>query len=92
LNWTQSAERDFAFYKVVWSQTDSTPAYPADGYLTPIAPATTMTYTDDGSKVGTRETAADLSTGTHYYSICVVDQADQVTCSNVVTLVDGVVQ
>jgi len=92
LTWTASAEKDFKYYKIVWSQTKSAPVYPADGYLTPISEKTTVTYTDEGDKTGTRAAEVDLSTGTHYYSICVVDQVDQVACSNTVTLLNGVVQ
>ncbi|GEM_PF-665483 len=92
LNWTVSTEKDFKYYKIVWSQTKSTPVYPADGYLTPISEKTTATYTDEGNRTGTRAVEVDLSKGTHYYSICVVDQVDQVACSNTVRLVNGVVQ
>jgi len=92
LSWTQSAENDFKYYKVAWSQTDSTPVYPTDGYIKAVSGAANVTYTDNGSKTGSREVMVDLSTGTHYYSVCVVDSQNQITCSNTVTLVDGVVQ
>jgi len=92
LDWTTSSESDFGYYKVVWSQTNATPEYPADGYLTPVSKASTVTHTDDGSVIGSRKTAVDLSTGTHYYSVCVADSQSQIACSNVITLVDGVIQ
>ncbi len=92
LSWNVSTENDFKYYKVVWSDEDSTPEYPTDGYLTALSNADTTVYEDDGSTAGTRKTAAMLSAGTHYYSVCVVDQADQVACSNVVILADGVIQ
>jgi hypothetical protein len=92
LTWTASAESDFKYYKVVWSQTNAAPEYPADGYLTPVSNASTVTHTDDGSVIGSRETAVDLSTGTHYYSVCIADSQGQIACSNVITLIDGVVQ
>ncbi|MFH0805147.1 MAG: hypothetical protein V1916_03050, partial [Patescibacteria group bacterium] len=92
LSWTVSAVLDFKYYKVAWSPTKSEPAYPADGYLSAVTNAATASFTDSGSKVGTRSAAVDLATGTHYYRVCVVDTADQVTCSNTVTLTAGVVQ
>jgi len=92
LSWTQSTEADFKYYKVVWSQTDATPVYPTDGYIQVVSVASAVTTTDDGSAAGSRKEAADLSVGTHYYSVCVVDQANQVACSNTATLTDGVVQ
>ncbi len=92
LSWTKSAESDFSFYKVVWSQTNSLPKYPVDLYIKAEGSISKVSFMDDGSAAGGRATSADLATGTHYYSVCVVDQASQVTCSNVVTLVDGVLQ
>ncbi|PIS41084.1 MAG: hypothetical protein COT25_05010 [Candidatus Kerfeldbacteria bacterium CG08_land_8_20_14_0_20_42_7] len=91
LTWTKSTESDFKYYKIVWSNIDSTPTYPEDGYLV-WEPLTTLTYTDAGQIAAGRETAVDLSLKTNYYSVCVVDQADQVTCSNTVTVKNGVVQ
>lgn len=92
LSWTQSGENDFRYYKVVWSNTNSSPAYPTDGYIKKEPTVHSTSFTDDGSKIGTRTAAVDLTTGTHYYSICVVDSANQVTCGNTVTLTNGVVQ
>lgn len=82
LTWTKSSEKDFSAYKVVWSKTDSTPTYPEDGYLKALGQES-LTYTD---------TQADLLTGTHYYSLCVLDSASQVACSNVITVTGGVIQ
>jgi len=92
LAWTASNERDFQYYKIVWSQTKTQPVYPTDGYLEVISDKSKITYTDTGTKTGTRKTEVVLSEGIHYYSVCVVDGASQVTCSNVVTLVDGAIQ
>ena len=92
MTWTTSSESDFSYYKVVWSQTNSLPKYPADLYIKAEGTIANVSYTDDGSATGGRATLTDLATGTHYYSVCVVDQASQVTCSNVITLTDGVVQ
>jgi len=92
LTWGQSNESDFKYYKVAWSQTNATPAYPTDGYIKAESTVHNGTFTDDGSKVGTREAEVELSDGIHYYSVCVVDSQNQVACSNTVTLVDGVVQ
>lgn len=92
LTWTASAEKDFKYFKVVWSQTKPAPVYPADGYIKAIGGANDITATDDGSKMGSRTAAVDLSAGAHYYSVCVVDQADQVACSNSVYVLNGVVQ
>ncbi len=86
LSWTKSEELDFKYYKVVWSKTDATPTYPADGHLKAISSASTVNYVD------TRDAEVDLTDGTHFYSICVVDTANQVTCSNTLTVEDGIVQ
>lgn len=92
LSWTQSSEIDFSAYKVVWSQTDSTPTYPADKYLKPLSSSSETSYTDTGVVDGQRKEAVDVMSGTHYYSVCVVDSWDQVACSNVVTVINGVIQ
>ncbi len=92
LSWTQSGEPDFKYYKIAWSQTVVTPTYPIDGYIKAESTKEKLTFTDEGDKVGTRGSEVDLSTGTHYYSVCVVDSQDKVACSNVKTLVNGVIQ
>ncbi|MDP2721829.1 MAG: hypothetical protein Q8O72_03635, partial [Bacteroidales bacterium] len=92
LTWTQSNEADFSYYKIAWSQTVAAPAYPADGYIKAESTKEKLTYTDEGSKTGTRGSEVDLSTGTHYFTICVVDTQNQVACSNAVTVINGVVQ
>ncbi|MFA6272204.1 MAG: FecR domain-containing protein [Patescibacteria group bacterium] len=92
LTWTESNEADFKYYKLVWSKTDSTPQFPADGYIKAISNVASLSVEDEGDKSGSRTEDENLEEGTHYYSICVVDQADQVKCSNTVTLIDGEVQ
>ncbi|MFA6272722.1 MAG: FecR domain-containing protein [Patescibacteria group bacterium] len=92
LSWTKSNEADFKYYKLVWSKTDSTPQFPADGYIKAISNVASLSVEDEGGKSGSRTADENLMAGTHYYSICVVDQADQVKCSNTVTLIDGEVQ
>ena len=92
LTWTQSNEADFKYYKIAWSQTNASPAYPADGYIKAESTKEKLTYTDDGSKTGSRGSTTDLTTGTHYFTICVVDTQNQVACSNTVTLTNGVIQ
>lgn len=92
LTWAASGEKDFKYYKVVWSQTKSNAVYPADGYIGVVSTANTATYSDEGEKGGSRTAEVSLASGTHYYRVCVVDQADQVACSNTVTIIDGVVQ
>ncbi|MFH2049812.1 MAG: hypothetical protein ABIJ12_10245, partial [bacterium] len=92
LTWTQSNEPDFKYYKIAWSQTVATPTYPTDGYIKAESTKEKLTYTDEGGKTGSRGSAVDLSMGTHYYSVCVVDSQDQVACSNAVTLTNGIAQ
>lgn len=92
LSWNASGEKDFKYYKIVWSQTDSTPTYSENSYIAVDSTAATATFTDDGSEGGVREESIDLAVSTHYYSVCVVDSRGQVACSNTVTLIDGVVQ
>jgi len=91
LTWTRSTESDFKYYKIVWSNSDTTPTYPENGYIV-WEPLTTLTYTDAGQVADGRKTEVDLSVGTYYYSVCVVDQADQVACSNVVKIENGTIK
>ncbi len=91
-SWTKSNESDFSAYKVVWSQTDPTPTYPDSKYLKPISSASEITYTDTGDADGQRKESVDVMSGTHYYSVCVLDSWDQVACSNTITIINGVVQ
>ncbi|MFA5134351.1 MAG: FecR domain-containing protein [Patescibacteria group bacterium] len=92
LSWTASGEADFKYYKVVWSQADSTPVYPTDGYIGVISDANTVTFTDDGEPAGSRKDSVCLNCTTNYYAVCVVDSQSQVACSNAVTLSGGAVQ
>ncbi|MFZ6036370.1 MAG: FecR domain-containing protein [Patescibacteria group bacterium] len=92
LAWTKSTEGDFSAYKIAWSQTDSTPAYPDNGYIKAISSASEVSYTDTGAKGGERASAVNVSSGTQYYSVCVLDSQSQVACSNTVTVIDGVIQ
>lgn len=92
LSWNASGEADFKYYKVVWSQTDSTPVYPTDGYIAVVSHVSTVTHADEGEKAGSRSEAVEIEEGTHYYSVCVVDSQNQVACSNTVTVTDGAVQ
>lgn len=80
LSWTRNNDNDFKYYKVVRSQTNPAPTYPADGYLK-AASRDELAYVDT--------TVKSSSTGTYYYSVCTVDQANQVTRSNVIKVVDG---
>ncbi|MBI5037786.1 MAG: FecR domain-containing protein [Candidatus Kerfeldbacteria bacterium] len=92
LSWTQSNEADFSAYKIVWSQTDSTPTYPDSSYLKAISDKSERSYSDTGAVVGQRSAAVTITSGTHYYSVCVLDSQGQVACSNTVTVIAGVVQ
>ncbi len=83
LSWTKNNDLDFIYYKVVRSQTNPAPTYPADGYIK-AASRDELSYVDTEVKA--------TSTGTYYYSVCTVDQAKQVTRSNVIKVVDGVIQ
>ncbi|MBW2647689.1 MAG: hypothetical protein JRE23_16240, partial [Deltaproteobacteria bacterium] len=91
LTWNASGEKDFRYYKIVWSQTNSAPEYPDDGYIAVDSTASSTSYTDDGSASGGRKAETDLGEGTHYYTICVVDSRSQIACSNTVTLINGLV-
>lgn len=83
LSWTKNNDSDFIYYKVVRSETNPAPTYPADGYIK-AASREELSYVDAQVK--------SSSTGTYYYSVCTVDQAKQVTRSNVIKLVNGVIQ
>jgi len=83
LSWTKNTESNFKYYKVVRSQTDSTPTYPEDSYIA-VKSQDTITYTD--SEV------TSTTSGTYYYRICSVSTGGSVYCGNVVTVVNGVVQ
>lgn len=45
LDWTKTSGTNFQYYKVVLSKDDTTPEYPANGYLTYITDVNTLTYT-----------------------------------------------
>jgi len=83
LSWTENTESNFQYYKVVRSQTDSSPTYPEDGYIA-VKGQEVTTYTDTE--------VCCSSSGTYYYRICAVNTSGSVYCGNVVTVVDGVVQ
>lgn len=83
LSWTKNNDPDFLYYKVVRSQTNPAPTYPADGYIK-AASRDELSYVDTEVKA--------TSTETYYYSVCTVDQSKQVTRSNVIKVVDGVIQ
>jgi hypothetical protein len=83
LSWTKNNDPDFKYYKIVRSETNPAPTYPADGYIY-AASRDQLNYLDKGVN--------STSPGTHYYSVCTVDQSGQVTRSNVITVVNGVIK
>ncbi len=78
LNWTQYEGDDLKWYKVVHSQTNAEPYYPADGYVEVYSDVTQTNYTH-----------ADVAEGTNYYRVCVITNDDRRGCSNTVTLQHG---
>ncbi|MBU1167630.1 hypothetical protein KKC60_04455 [Patescibacteria group bacterium] len=80
LSWTKNTESNFKYYKVVRSQTDSSPTYPEDGYIA-VKTKDQITYTD--------EDVTTSSSGTYYYRICSVNTAGSVYCGNTVPVQDG---
>lgn len=83
LSWDKNNESDFKYYKVVRSETNSEPTYPADGYIK-AASRDQITYLD----IEVNSTTS----GTYYYSVCTVNSYGQVTRSNVIKVVNGVIQ
>ncbi|MBU1118786.1 hypothetical protein KKH43_02820 [Patescibacteria group bacterium] len=82
MSWSKNSESNFKYYKVVRSQTNSNPVYPTDGYI--HYSSSSNSYTD--SKI------TNQSSGTYYYRICSVNDANEVFCSNVITVKNGSVQ
>ncbi len=80
LSWTASSEEDFWFYKVVRSTVNPQPRYPDDGYIAVKGKQETA-YLDTEIKPDTP--------GTFYYSVCVIDRAGQIACSNPLTVSEG---
>ncbi|MBN2367656.1 hypothetical protein JXC34_01460 [Candidatus Woesearchaeota archaeon] len=84
LEWTPYECDDLSYYKVVWSQTNSDPMYPDDGYISVIS---------DYSNTKMKVPAEKYKEGTNYYRISVIldgfyDGNDDLRLNtNVVTLV-----
>ena len=77
LTWTKNNDSDFKYYKVVRSNTNASPKYPADGYIAAQNQGE-LSYID--------AEITPITQGTYYYSVCVVNNSDSVACSNVVTI------
>ena len=77
LSWTAcSNSDDFQFYKLVKSQTNSSPSYPNDGA---VMSSTNIKVTDYVDK-----TVAHPKT--YYYRVCVVQRLSKTTCGNAVAV------
>ena len=83
LAWDKNSDSSFKYNKVVRSESNPEPTYPADGYIN-VASRDQITYLD-------KEVNSN-SSGTYYYSICTVNSYGQVIRSNVIKIVDGVTQ
>lgn len=72
LNWSASQSANFKYYKVVRSNSNPTPSYPADGYIAVLVDRLMTEYVDKAPKEGT-----------NYYRITVVKSDDSKVNSNV---------
>lgn len=77
LQWTQSSTSGFQGYKVVRSESNKDPYYPADGYIRFVTDRSNTAFLDTGTRLGT----------TYYYRICRLAKDAPVACGNVATVV-----
>lgn len=82
LSWTKNMEESFKYYKVVRSETNDSPRYPEDGYIS-VQGRDETTYTDTSVK--------NTTGGVHYYRICSVNNENEVFCGNVKKVENGTV-
>ncbi len=80
LNWNKNTEEDFKEYRIVKSLTNSSPVYPADGFII-VKTQGSESYLDNQVNI--------TSPGTFYYRICSLDKWENVACSNVQVIENG---
>lgn len=75
-NWSKYAHAEtFTYYKLVRSQTNSSPAYPEDGYIYYGGDVNTLSYTD-----------TEVPEGTNYYRICQIASPKRYCSATVVRI------
>jgi hypothetical protein len=75
-NWSKYSHAEtFTYYKLVRSQTNSSPAYPEDGYIYYGGDVNTLTYTDQ-----------EVPEGTNYYRICQIASPKRYCSATVVKI------
>lgn len=75
LEWSESTDEDFQYYKVMRSQTDADITYPEHSALYVGSDSSMTTYADEKH-----------TEGTHYYRVCVITSDMRRGCSETVTL------
>ena len=73
LKWNKVSSDEFKYYRVVRSDSNSSPSYPADGYVF---------YTGNAGEISFNDTTVQ-SGKTYYYRVCVIDSQDQSHCGSV---------
>lgn len=87
LGWTEVASSGFKYYKVVTSKNNSTPIYPADGYVQAIGNVeTTETYIKPHQNINNGDTSTLIPGTTYHVSITAVYN-DEKFASNTVDVV-----
>ncbi|MFA5080556.1 MAG: protease inhibitor I42 family protein [Candidatus Paceibacterota bacterium] len=69
---------NFSYYKVVRSQTNSSPVYPDDGYIYYSSDLNVLSYSD-----------TNVPQGVSYYRVCQVDASKRYCSKNVIKIVKG---
>jgi hypothetical protein len=83
LTWTANNENDFVEYRVLKSMTDANPSFPTAGYLVKKLKGDEK-YLDAEVNITTPFS--------YYYRVCSLDSAQNSSCSNVITVENGVVK
>ncbi|MDD5341302.1 MAG: FecR family protein [Patescibacteria group bacterium] len=82
LNWTKNSDSDFKEYAILRSAYNMSPAYSADKLTT--RKIKEENYLDKEVNI--------TSVGAYYYKVCSVDNSDNFSCSNAVSVIDGKIQ
>ena len=75
LEWSETTDEDFVYYKVLRSKDNPDMVYPDDGYHYYTSDVAVTTYVDE-----------EHDGGTHYYRVCAIASGERRGCSETVTL------
>lgn len=76
LNWNKTNDPDFINYRIVRSETNSNPRYPAESYIGVISNKNSLSFVDKNIKSGKK----------YFYRICYQNSNDIIYCGSVATI------